>query len=252
MILAAGGRVCPLARFQVTANKQPSPEPVVKPRAAVTGLEGECLRQAVHDLRGPLNTTTILADLAAALSTRDPELVGKKLSQVVQELHRLARMLDHLVATSESLAPEVVAVALGSAVAPAFDASKAGTGVTVAATALLADESLVLVCPERLTRAIASILERCHAALPEGGELQFATAPVPAAVRIAVTLTGPRVLPLTDGRSIRLTDGSQPSKDWFLARALLRGMRCDLAIEHSDAGARILIDVPRAASPTHR
>ena len=80
---------------------------------ALTGIERECLRQAIHDVRGPLNTSSVLVDLIAALLDKDPQLARSKAPLVVRELQTVARMLDHLVGSSDTLAMQTTTMDLG-------------------------------------------------------------------------------------------------------------------------------------------
>lgn len=215
------------------------------PSHSITGLERECLIQAIHDLRGPLNTTSILIDLTVAAAAKDGVALGGKLAQVVQELRRVGRMLDQLVATSDSLAPELVPLELGAAVAAATQSCQAsGPGVDFRFDGLMRRPLRILSCPVRLARALELILDRCVAALPDGGEILFEANPDERHLHLVVTAKGPRVRPLAN-RKLRLTDGSQPAGDWFEIGALIRGIRGNLAIEpQTDLAMRIAIDLP--------
>ena len=231
-----------------------SSDPSAEPSRQLTGLESACLRQAIHDLRGPLNTASIVLDVAMASAATDPSLVSKKLSLVVQELHRVGRMLDHLVAASESAAPHLAPVDLAASLAAVSRASKApARGVRLQFDASLAKPLQILSCASRLARALGLILDGCLATLPDGGEVLFESAPGTARIRLVLTAQGPRVLPLLDGKKLGLTDASHRTSDWFLVRALIRGMSGDIEVEQrGELGVRITLDLPRTHSPHQR
>lgn len=213
----------------------------------VTGVERDCLRQAVHDLRGRLNTGSILIDLCTVLASKDPDRVPEKLAKVVQELRCVARMLDQLVGTSDSLAPELAPLDLGATIANvAKTCPAAARGVVIDYDALTRSPVSALACPTRLPRALFLIVEKGLAALPEGGSLRCEAEPTPDGVRLTIRITGPRVLPVQSGR-MHLTDGAQPNDAWFPVLALVRGMRGRLDVAPCTDGLQVAIDLPRSS-----
>lgn len=214
-----------------------------------TGLERECLRQAIHDVRGPLNTATVLLDLVTVLASRDPALAATKAGMVVRELHSLARMLHNLVGTGDSLASELVPVDLAAAVADAVARSPAASAGRVAVSHEGLRESMwVESCPVRLARALDLLLEKCAASLPDGGTIHVEAADADGRARLAIALRGPRVIALPDGRP-HLTGGTEPTETWFALFALARGVGGELAFGRGDvAAASLTLDLPRAAA----
>ncbi len=202
---------------------------------STTGLERECLRQAIHDLRGPLNTSSVLVDLMAALLDKDPALAHSKAPMVVRELQTIARMLDHLVGTSDTLATTTTPMDLGVAVANAVQtATVPGVDIDASAVPSIAVDA----CATRLPRLMSLVLERCAAALPEGGSIALEASPASGAVRFAAIARGPRVTMPNDGRP-----QLQPSSGWFPALALARGLGGDLRLRRADDSTlRVEID----------
>lgn len=260
-------------------TSSPDPRPVVAARSDApqppwlasppTGLEAECLRQAIHDVRGSLNTSSVLADLVVALSSRDPATASAKAQMVVRELQSTARMLDLLVGTSDTLASRLVPVDLSAAILAASHAPPpALRGVAISADVeRLRDPCWIQSCPKRLPRALTLVVEKCGGALPEGGTIRFEpvtgttatdAAPTDAAptspnmVRLVVTARGPRVLGPSEGRlhlfAGKDAAGKEPSASWFPVLALVRGIGGSVHVQREDdAGLRLVLDFPRGS-----
>jgi len=234
----------------VNVRSTPSPaDPSATPLAAA--LDAACLRQALHDLRGPLNNATILLEIVKTLGAGDPALASAKLAQTVRELHRLARMLDQLTVASEgnatSAAPLNLAPLLHTAAAALPGAARvdvvAGTGEPFTST------EAVWAPADAIEHILQLVFERGAAALPEGGTIRVDRSDHPASVRLTFTAAGPRVERPSLPRP-RLTDGTRPADDWFSCWALVRRVRGELHVDHgNDVGIRIAIDLPRAAPP---
>ena len=216
-------------------------------RPALTGLERDCLRRAVHDLRNNLNAATIVLHVAMATAAKEGAdgAVGK-MTLAVRELQTTARLLDQLVASSDSVASEVVPTDLAAAVAHASRTSNASArGVTVHASPEHAP-ILVLSCPTRLPRVLAVIVDRCIAALPDGGDVRFRIDGDAERARLVVTASGPRVVAPAPADPFKLVDGMQPGSEWFAIRALARGLRGDARVTQEGSGVlHVEIDLPR-------
>lgn len=206
-----------------------------------TGLPRESLRQAVHDLRGQLNTSAILLDVAMAVANKTPDLAAPKISQAVQELHRLSRMLDHLAAASDTSAPELLPVDLGDAMTAAI-ARTTRQRVSVRTSPLAS--VIVSACPHRLPRLLDSLLARCSDALPDGGSIAIEGARRDGEAVIRFRLEGPKVVDLMPGRIFALTDGGRIEGDWFLPRALARGMNAGLEVTRESGGPVVELRFP--------
>lgn len=222
-------------------------DPGAPAKAKTTGLERESLRQAVHDLRNRLNAMSIgLHTADAALGKGDANLAAQKVSQAVRELQTVGRLLDQLVASSDSVALEMVPIDLGAAVADASRSVAASArGVTVHVDAPQHAPNLVLSCPSRLPRMLAVILDRCIAALPAGGDVRFAVEPGPEWVRLVTAASGPRVVaPARGAAAFELNDGTLGG-GWFAVKALVRGLRGDVRVSQEGGSAiRIEVDLP--------
>jgi hypothetical protein len=203
-----------------------------------TGLERECLRQAIHDVRGPLNTSSVLVDLITALLDKDPALARTKAPLVVRELQTVARMLDHLVGTSDTLVATTTSIDLGETIAGAVGAFAVPPGVSVDCGAV-PRPTLVLACPTRLPRLLAQLLDRCAASVPRGGEIVFSVEPVAGAIRVVATVRGDGIVLPAEGRP-HLTAG--PSS-WFPLLALARGIGGDLRLTRADAALRVELEL---------
>lgn len=209
--------------------------------AVVSGLERECVRQAIHDLRGPLNTCAVLVDLVKALLDKDPDLARTKAPLVVRELQTVARMLDHLVGTSDTLATALAPVDLAAAL---HDAARVPmpAGIAVAVDPSIAGG--ITACPDRAARLFTQLLERCAAALPDGGTIRLRVE-AGEFLRVIATGEGPRVIPPPDGRP-HLTL-APAAVGWFELLALARGLGGDLRVAAGDGAAlRVEVDFARA------
>lgn len=216
-------------------------------QSAFTGLERDCLRSAVHDLRNRLNATSIVLHVALATAAKEgADGSMGKMTQAVRELQTMGRLLDQLVASSDSVAADIVPTDLAAAVAHVSRSSNASSrGVTIHASPEHAP-NLVLSCPTRLPRVLAVILERCIAALPEGGDLRLRVEGDAQRSRFVVTASGPKVIAPPRADAFALADGSLPGSEWFAIRALARGVRGDARVTQEDGGAlRVEIDLPR-------
>jgi hypothetical protein len=206
--------------------------------AAPTGLERECLRQAVHDVRGPLNTTSVLVDLVVALLDKDPELARAKAPLLVRELQTVARMLDHLVGSSDTLATSTVAMDLSVSLGTAVQSFTA-PAISVDRSALAAGP-MVRACPQRLPRLLSAALDRCAAALPNGGSIAAVAQTVAGTARLVLTARGGGVV-AADGRP-HLTAGP----GWFPVLALARGMGGDVRLQRAEGALCVELDLPLA------
>jgi hypothetical protein len=214
---------------------------------AFTGLERDCLRRAVHDLRNRLNATSILLHVAMATAAKEgADGPMGKMTLAVRELQTFGRLLDQLVASSDSVASEIVPLDLATAVAHASRTSNASArGVTIHASPEHAP-TLVLSCPTRLPRVLAVIFDRCIAALPDGGDVRSSIDGDAERCRLVVTASGPRVVAPPRADAFALADGQQPGSDWFAIRALARGLRGDARVtQENDAALRVELDLPR-------
>jgi hypothetical protein len=219
------------------------------------------LRHAIHDLRGSLNTSSVLLDLVVVLTSRDPALASAKAHLAVRELQRTARMLDHLVGTSDSLASELVPVDLTAAVAAASNSSPAALHGVVVDVGRLRPGCWIHSCPKRLSRALALVVEKCVEALPDGGSIDVAMSDAePAnggqaanhALRLSFLVCGKRVLGPPQGRprlhASKDAVTGKSTEDWFPILALVRGIGGVLHI-HRQGGTelRLLFDFPRGS-----
>jgi hypothetical protein len=258
----------PDPRALAAANADHSAPPFLASPPA--GLEAECLRQAIHDLRGSLNTSSVLLDLVVALSSRDPAMASAKAHMVVRELQSTARMLDLLVGTSDSLASELVPVDLAAAIiAVSHSSPPAPRGVVVDADAeRLRSPCWIRSCPKRLSRALTLVVEKCGAALPDGGSIHFEPphSEPPRSettrsenrgdagrVRLVVAARGKRVLGPPEGRlhlfASKDAAGKEPAASWFPVLALVRGIGGDVHVQREDGtGLRLVLDFPRGSS----
>jgi hypothetical protein len=226
-----------------------------------TGLESECLRHAIHDMRGALNTSSLLLDLMVDLTSRDPALATAKAPVLVRELQSMARMLDQLIGASDSLAPDLVPVDLGALAAAAVSSSRAFTRGVAVDVQRLRGSCWVRSCAKRLSRALGLVVERCVDALPDGGSIDVAIADAPPAkagqaagdtARLVFVIRGERVLGPAAGRprlqASKDGDSTASTDDWFPILALVRGVGGDLHIERrGGAELRLLLDVPRSS-----
>lgn len=215
------------------------------------GFDVQCLRQALHDLRGPLNNATILLQIVKTLGNADPDAARGKVVQAVAELHRIGRMLDQLTIANDGATAEPRELALAALLGAAAAAVPAATRVTVEAGtgAPFVNTDPVWAPAEYLERALRLVFERCAATLPDGGTVRVDRSDLPATTRLTFTANGPRVERPSNSRP-RLTDGARAADDWFPCWALVRRVRGDLHVDHgNDVGIRIAIELPRPASP---
>jgi signal transduction histidine kinase len=231
-------------------NDAAAPRSAARANAHGTGLDSLCLRQALHDLRGPLNNATILLEVIKNLGAQDPALGRAKMTQTVQELHRMARMLEQLAVASDSVAADLGPVPLHALLLATTAAIPASARIEVrdGDGTPLQTNSMVLSSLPRLERALHIVFERCVAALPEGGHVRLDSEVRADSLRLTLTAKGPRVVPPA-GQRPHLTDGSNAGEDWFLCWALVRGVRGELHVDHgNDVGIRIAIELPRPAA----
>jgi hypothetical protein len=210
----------------------------------VTGLERESLRQAIHDVRGPLNTCSVLADLVGALLDRDPALARSKAAMVVRELQTVARMLDHLVGASDTLAPDTTSNDLRVALAKAID--EVATKPTVRIDASGVPATLVDASGAHLPRLLKHAIEGAIASLPDGGDVTFTAATRDGLVRLVITVRGDRVVAAGEGRP-RLA-AKPPAAGWLPGLALGRGNRGDVRLLQETGQLRVEIDLRRATN----
>lgn len=245
----------PHPSHRVIPTTTDSPRDSAAPAAAPgtpASLDAPCLRQALHDLRGPLNNATILLEIVKTVGNKDADLARTKLTQSIHELHRIARMLDQLALASDGVTTEPVAQdAAPLLVAAANALPKASRVEVVAGDGAPFDRAApVLANAADLGRLLRLVLERCASALPDGGTIRVDRDERASLVRLTFTGHGPRVERPTLSHP-RLTDGTRPADDWFGCWALVRRVRGDLHVDHgNDVGIRIAIDLARASPRT--
>ena len=215
---------------------------------APTGLERECLRKAVHDVRNRLNATSILLHIAIEAARKEQTTTATgKVTQAVRELQTIGRLLDQLVASSDTVACEIVPVDLVAAVAEVSRSTMPAARSVVIQAETPHVQTHVLSCPTRLPRVLAMIRERCVAALPEGGTVRFEIGGNATHARVVATASGPKVAALPAGDPFALAETTPPGTEWFEVRALARGLGGEAHLtQEAGGGLRVEIDLPRA------
>jgi len=208
-----------------------------------SGLATGSLRQAIHDLRGPLNT---LAVLTAVLRSKPAPNDDDTLRNMEVTVRALGAMLERLEAVSETRAPVLEPLGLGAVMREVIEGGgffPDGSEVEVEAHFDRGLELEVRSCPVRLPAAIAGLLRCCAAALPLGGRLTVGIVGQEGVARLVVGLRGGSVVLPRARMPHKLRENAG---DWFALEARVLGLGGQLVVHADDAHPRVVVELPRA------
>jgi signal transduction histidine kinase len=228
-------------------------DPRAGPRAGCTsrpsGLATQCLVQAIHDLRGPLNTISILLEVLRTSALADAAPHRDALASATNSVQALDGMLRRLRGVTDTLAVELRPVPLAPALATAI--ARAGDREPrVALTATPPPALAATTCAERLPAMLDQLLACGRAALPNGGALQLAArATAPGAV-IELTGAGADAELPTPHSLAQLTVAAPGPGDWFALSCLVAGLGGDIELATATGQFSVCVRLPRPTSPS--
>lgn len=204
-----------------------------------SGLAATTLRHAVHDVRGPLNTLSILVEVLKTAEADGPARADA-LRRLAQTLQGVGAMLDRVVDASETLAPVLEPLALGAAVQEAVG-RWSDPGVTVGCDRAV--DLTVSSCATRLPMALDALLHCAARSLPQGGRLGVRIEAHEDSARIAIACEGPAVALPSGKTACKLRPGPTPEADWFALDARIAGLGGELVFDV--APRMVAVTLPR-------
>jgi signal transduction histidine kinase len=209
---------------------------------------GEVTAAAAHGLSNPLAAIRASAQVAL-LDAEGP--VREQLLRIVADTDRLRermRALLDLGRPVESRAvPATLDAAVGSALGP-VRARSTTQGVRLDVD-IPPDLPKVRLDPARFEEALLCLVGNALDAMPAGGTLRLAAAPISGDVELRVEDTGPGMPPATLARAFEPFFSTKPRGTGLglaLARKLLEATGARLSLESGSAGTRATIVLPRA------
>src|SRR5688572_20706685 len=140
-----------------------------------TGLDQTSLRQAIHDLRGSLNTMSVQLDVALTRireGARNDGSFGAQLAVFGGEIRRLDRMLRQLAEAGETLAERLEPVDLRVLLTEVFAETRTlARAVTINLELPPEGDLLVVASAPKLRRALSTAARRSFEAMPDGGTI---------------------------------------------------------------------------------
>lgn len=209
-----------------------------------SGLASECLVQAIHDLRGPLNTISILHEVLRTSALADVAPHRDALATATRSLLALDQMLRRLRGVTDTLATELRPIPL----APALAAALARTGDREPRAQLVAPPPAALAvstCPERLPAMLDRLLACGRAALPNGGALQLDARAAAAIAVIELTGTGADPVLPTPRAMAQLSVADPGPGDWFALSCLVAGLGGHLELTVGTEQFAVGVGLPR-------
>ncbi len=207
-----------------------------------TGLAATSLRRALHDLRGPLNTISILAEI---LRTGGPN--PEACASMGRAVRGLGVMLDRVRAVGETVAERLQPVDLGAAVAAAIGRAPHVDDIAVKPFAPGAERVLVASCPTRLSLALDTLLQCAFGALAADGSVRFAIADDGDACTLSLAFTTGAAPSLPAGNVAGKLDTNPPGPvDWFRLACQIEGLAGELRVDGATVPPRIAIRLPKA------
>jgi len=211
-----------------------------------SGLATACLRGAIHDLRGAMNTISILHEILresplAAAAPQQDALAGTS-----KALRQLDGMLQRLHAAAASLAPELRPVALAPQLAAAVQ-SAGDDDVALQHEPGDHDGVVVLSCAERLPLLLESLLRCGRAAVADGSRLRLQGRIDGDRAVVALAGNGPTTALPAMPSAAQLT-ADEP--DWFTFASRAVGLDAELDVSTTTDGFQLLVRLPLAGRPT--
>jgi signal transduction histidine kinase len=209
------------------------------------GMTAASLRAALHDLRGPLNTLSVLLEILRAREVSTPaglEVVDK----ATQAVRGLGHMLERLGRVTATLPAQRSAVPMLAQLQEA--AARAGGRVrcTLAAPTCDPADAAVWGCASSFAALLDSLCDCVAAALPQGGSVELQGSATADACVIRVRCVGEGMaLPAAFARS--KLDGARPAAaDWFRLSCQVSGLAGEFVGDGSDPVGTITMRFPRA------
>lgn len=217
-------------------------------RAGASGLTTDRLRGAIHDLRGPLNTLSILHEILRG-ATGNPTAQREAIEGARRALQQCDGMLRRLRGVSDAMAPRLTAMPLPAELAAAVArAPRDNLPVQLAADA--GQQLVVSSCPERLPRMLDLLLACARGALPGGGTLGLAARRDGDRAVVEVTAAGPTIVLPAAGSVARLTPDDPGPADWFALACLTAGIGGELVLAAAAGHGSLTVRLPLPPSPT--
>lgn len=203
-----------------------------------TGLAEASLRRVIHDLRGPLNTLAILAEILRTGASPDA------VAGVGRAVRGIGSMLDRLRSVTQCTAPKLVPVHLAEQLVLALARATPPDGVLLAPLATV-DANAVASCPTRLPATIDTLLHCAIAALHGPGTLRFAIATSADRTELTVACDG-RTAALPAANTASKLDTNDPGPaDWFRLGCQVEGLAGELEVRGAATPPQIVLRMPR-------
>jgi signal transduction histidine kinase len=209
---------------------------------------GEITAAVAHGLGNPLAAIRALAQLAQFDTPAGP--VRERLDQVIAETDRLAERMRALLRYGRPVEQRRVPTALDAVVGPALDGIRSrcvALGVTLD-VAIPPDLPKISLDPARFEEALLCLAGNALDAMPAGGRLRVAAAPVAGAIELSVEDTGPGIPPAVLARVFEPFFTTRPTGTGLglaIARKLLEGAGGRLALTSEPGrGTRAVITLP--------
>lgn len=207
----------------------------------LTGLATASLRRAIHDLRGPLNTLSILAEVLRAKSAD-----ADACASMTRAVHGLGTMLDRLRGVAETMPTRLQTMDLGAQLAAACGRAQRPASVAIAAWDASIPTLRVTSCPSRLPPVLDSLLQGAVAALPDGGTIRFAATDDADHWLVAVQCDGTATSLPAANTAGKLDTNPADKLDWFRLTCQVEGLAGELRISDSTDPPQIAVRLPKA------